>query len=212
MLIAFAGIDGAGKSSQVKTLAERLGETGRSVKVIDKWDVLDPAIHPECRFMVGPLEEVRVCISEMEGPGRALFLFWCIALATTRSMKESHDYFISDGYWMKHAAAELALGCPRGMIEGYIEALPKADLTFYVDLDPALAFDRKGPADVTPYECGCDPEMKPEGFMRHQTNIRSILKEWAARDGWTSINGTADRESISAEILMHVLEHSGHGR
>jgi dTMP kinase len=212
MLIAFAGIDGAGKSTQAKTLARRLAEAGRSVKVIDKWDVLDPRIHPECRFIDSRLEEVRVCISEMEGPGRALFLFWCIALATTRSMKESHDYFISDGYWMKHAAAELAMGCPRAMIDGYVEALPPADLTFYFDLEPGLAYERKGAADVTPYECGCDPEMKPEGFIRHQAGIRTILKDWAARDGWVSIDATRDRDTIGQDITAHVLKDSGRVR
>ncbi len=209
MLIAFAGIDGAGKSTQAKALAHLLREQGKSVKVIDKWDILDPAIHPECRFIHSRLEEVRICISEMEGPGRALFLFWCIALTTTRCMKESHDYFISDGYWMKHAAAELAMGCPRAMIEGYIEALPKADITLYFDLDPAIAYDRKGPGDVTPYECGCDPEMKQDGFIRHQIAIRTILTEWAARDDWTTIDSRRDPDSIAAEIAGIVLRDSG---
>ena len=208
MLIAFAGNDGAGKSTQTKALARLLKESGKSVKVIDKWDVIDPAIHPECRFIDSTLEEVRVCISEMEGPGRALFLFWCIALTTTRSLKEPYDYFISDGYWMKHAAAETAMGNSRAMIEGYVEAMPKPDITFYFDVDPAIALERKGADDVTPYECGCNPEMKPEQFIAHQQRVRSVLKEWATRDGWITIDTMQDPEAIARQIADIVLERA----
>jgi dTMP kinase len=209
MLIAFAGLDGAGKSTQTKTLADSLRNRGASVKIIDKWDVLDPGIHPECRFIDSNLEELRVCISEMQGPGRALFLFWCIALSTTRSMAEDHRYFISDGYWMKHAAAEFVMGAARGMIEGYVDALPKADLTFYFDVEPEVALRRKGPTDLTPYECGCDPEMKPERFIAHQTAVRAILKEWAGRDGWITIDAAHDPRIIAEEVVGHVLKARG---
>jgi dTMP kinase len=209
MLIAFAGLDGAGKSTQTKALAQALKGSHHSVKIIDKWDVLDPRIHPECRFIHSNLEEVRVCISEMQGPGRALFLFWCIALSTTRSMAEDYRYFISDGYWMKHAAAELAMGAPRGMIEGYVEAMPKADLTFYFDVEPEVALRRKSGGDLTPYECGCDPELNPERFIAHQTAVRAILKEWAARDGWITIDAGRDPRLIAEEVAGHVLKPRG---
>ncbi len=209
MLIAFAGLDGAGKSTQTKALAKRLGDDGRSVKIIDKWDVLDPTIHPECRFMDSNLEELRVCISEMKGPGRALFLFWCIALTTTRSMTEPYDCFISDGYWMKHAAAELAMGASRAMIEGYVEAMPKADLTLYFDVAPEMALERKIAGDLTPYECGCDPEMRPERFLKHQSAVRAVLRDWAARDGWITIDATRDAGTIAEDVAGHVLATAG---
>ena len=209
MLIAFAGLDGAGKSTQTKALSERLKADGRSVKIIDKWDVLDPRIHPECRFVDSNLEDLRVCISEMKGPGRALFLFWCIALTTTRSMSEPHDYFISDGYWMKHAAAELAMGASRAMIEGYIEAMPRADVTLYFDVEPEIALNRKISHDLTPYECGCDPKMRPERFLKHQTAVRGVLREWAKRDGWITIDATRDARTIAEEVAGHVLAIAG---
>ena len=209
MLIAFAGNDGVGKSTQAKALTRLLEARGKSVKVIDKWDVADPLRHPECRFIQSNREEIRVCISEMEGPGRALFLFWCIALTTTRCLKEPYDYFISDGYWMKHAAAELAMGNAREMIEGYVTAMPKPDITFYFDLDPQIALDRKGPDDVTPYECGCHPEMKPEQFLAHQERVRTVLREWAARDGWIDVDATQDPETIARHIAARVLGTAG---
>ena len=61
------------------------------------------------------------------------------------------------------------MGNSRAMIEGYIEAMPKPDITLYFDVEPAIALERKIADDLTPYECGCNPEMKPEQFLKHQS-------------------------------------------
>src|SRR5438552_1550945 len=115
MLIAFCGCDGSGKSMQVQRIRSWLDRDGYCVDVINKWDILDPVKFPECRFIRTQLDDLRVCIAEMDGAARAMFLFWSISLTLTKPDRDK--IMLADGYWMKHAAAELEYGCSPALIE-----------------------------------------------------------------------------------------------
>lgn len=67
MLIALAGIDGSGKSTQCRHLERLLVSKGLRVKVIDKWEILKEDTFPECRFVKSDLEQLRTYIAQMQG-------------------------------------------------------------------------------------------------------------------------------------------------
>jgi dTMP kinase len=200
MLIALIGADGAGKSTQAAMLRDRLAETGIAVRYFDMWNVLKPELHPECRFVTGDRPVVRTCIAEMEGPGRALFLFWMMALAARRSLADAADIVVADGYWQKHAAAELAYGCPPALIDGVSAAFPRPDLTLFLDVTPEIALARKGSAGLTPYECARDPAMPPEKFLTHQARVRATLASWATSENWARIDAGREPAPVAADI------------
>jgi dTMP kinase len=205
MIIAFAGCDGAGKSTQIADLGRWLGEAGLGVEVIDRWDILDGAKYPECRFLRSSRDEVRVANSEMEGPSRAMFLFWTMSVAAQRiDPRDPARVWLVDGYWMKHAAAELEYGCDPAWIDATVRCFPPADLTLYLDVTPEEALRRK--PELTPYECGRDPGRDPAGFLAHQAKLRRRLLRWAGELGWKTVSSMQAPERVTEEIRTAVSE------
>lgn len=199
MLVAFAGCDGAGKSTQVGRVRQWLEERGWQAEVIDRWDILDPEKFPECRFIRSSREEVRVCNSEMEGLSRAMFLFWTISLTLRKlDLRDPSRVYLSDGYWMKHAVAEIEFGCDPGWIKATVSCLPPADVTLYLDVEPEEALRRK--PYLTPYECARNPTLNPQDFIRHQGRMRGRLRRWADEFGWDVISSGQDAAVVTEQI------------
>lgn len=204
MLVAFAGCDGAGKSTQVRRVGRWLEERGWQVEVVDRWDILDEEKFPECRFIRAPRSEVRVCNSEMEGIGRAMFLFWTISL-TLEKLRRSDParVYLLDGYWMKHAAAEIDYGCDPAWIDATVRCLPPADATFYIDITPEEALRRK--PEVTPYECARNPDLNPQDFISHQSKLRLRLKCWADEYGWEEVSSMQEPAAVTEQIGSSIM-------
>jgi dTMP kinase len=213
MLVAFAGCDGAGKSTQVRRVRQWLEERGWQAEVIDRWDILDLEKFPECRFIRSSREEVRVCNSEMEGLGRAMFLFWTISLTLQKfDLRDPSRVYLSDGYWMKHAVAEIEFGCDPTWVKTTVSCLPPADVTLYLDVEPEEALRRK--PYLTPYECARNPALNPEDFIRHQNRMRGRLRRWADEFGWDVISSEQDAALVTEQIgaiLAGRLQSTGSG-
>lgn len=208
MLVAFAGCDGAGKSTQVERVRRWLEDRGWQAEVVDRWDILDEEKFPECRFIRAPRSVVRVCNSEMEGLGRAMFLFWTISLTLDKiGRRDDSRVYLLDGYWMKHAAAEIEYGCDPSWIEATVRCLPPADVTFYVDIEPEESLRRK--PDVTPYECARNPELNPEDFIRHQTKLRQRLRQWADELGWEQVSSMQEPSLVTEQIGSYIAGRLG---
>jgi thymidylate kinase len=199
MIIAMDGPDGAGKSTQIVRLARWARERGLDCRVVSKWDLFDETAHPEARFLRGTtLEELRVCISEMPTPARAMFLMWLISSAANPDTAPDCDLLVIDGYWMKHAAAELAYGCDPRLVTAAGEAFPPVDAVVYLDVTPEAALARKG-SDLSPYECGRDPACAPRSFLAHQRTVRERLLGWASARGWHVVD-SSDMDAAQAAI------------
>jgi dTMP kinase len=186
MIIAFAGCDGAGKSTQVRNTANWLVKKNYDVRILDKWDILNTSKFGECRFINTELDDLRICIAEMEGMSRALFLFWSIAITLTKDEISSKDKIILlDGYWMKHAASEVIYGCKEDWILKTVEQFPKPELVLYLDSDPYSSLARKH--SLTPYECGRKLNFTDQDFIEHQSKLNMLLKNWSVKYDWTRI-------------------------
>lgn len=198
-MIAFAGCDGAGKTAQVRLLRERLAQRGYATTVLDKWDVLDHERFPECRFIGVELDELKQCMASMPGVSRALMLFWTLAitLARPRADDEAHVYLL-DGYWMKHAAAEIELGCDAAWIHATVRQLPAPALTLYLDVTPEVAAQRKTSFNLM--ECGLRPERGREQFLQHQRRLRGHLGRWCDELGWVRVDAAPPLPEVAAAI------------
>jgi dTMP kinase len=202
-MIAIAGCDGAGKSTLVRSLAAALVDRGFEAEVVDKWDVFDPARYPECAFLAGGPERLKQCVSAMDGVARALFIFWMIALTLKPIRRGAADkVYLLDGYWMKHAAAEILLGCPPEIVLAAVNALPEADLTVFLDVPPATALGRK--QQRSRYECGRGAETSRAAFASHQSKVGALLSEWARERGWARIDSGMSAERVLRTAVQRI--------
>jgi dTMP kinase len=202
-LIAVAGCDGAGKSTLVRNLASALAAQGHDVEVLDKWDIYDAQRYPECAFLGGDQDQLKRGVAAMDGVARALFIFWMISL-TLKPLRTAAagKIHLLDGYWMKHAAAEILLGCPPGVVLAAVDALPEADLTFFLDVAPGTALGRK--PRRSRYECGRDRDGSQAAFASHQAKVGSMLSAWARKRDWIRIDSGMAPEAVLEEALRQI--------
>ncbi len=187
MIVALDGPDGAGKSTQVAQLMAWAHEQGMSARAVGKWELFEPDTVPQARFLRGTdRAELRVCIAEMPSPARMMFLAWMNTMAADRARQATEDLVILDGYWIKHAASELLLGCDSVLVNAVAEAIAPADLVVYVDVTPEEALRRKD-GDITPYECGTDLSCDPRRFLSHQAGMRQVMLDWARNYSWAVV-------------------------
>ncbi len=196
MLIVFLGADGAGKSTQIRTLAEKLIRGGRTVSVIHKADIFDTATHPTCRFIQPSPSVLKDCVVDMNAPSRLLFWTWIAATtASRRELLEPERVVLCDGYWQKHAAAEVALGADPTTVRALGSLFRPADEVVFLDVDPELALQRK--SERTAYECGLDKALSERAFLAHQGRMSAVLRGWAVSEGWLTIDARRPVQEVA---------------
>lgn len=183
-VVAIVGPDGAGKSTVSGLLVERSAAAGIAARRVDRWDIIGNPGYPTASCITATVAETRSCAARMSTTPRLLFLLWAAALSLTDQVdRPDGELLVLDGYWMKHAASEVAYGADPAWVEAVGVGLPAADLVVYLRLDPEIAWQRKEGRPV-PYECGMDMSCARDSFLAHQEVIRTVLDGWARRHGW----------------------------
>jgi thymidylate kinase len=202
VFVALIGGDGAGKTTVVAAARQHLLEQGRPCWVHDRFDLLRDDAVPAARILHGDAAKLRSCASEMPAKARLLFLFWQLSLSLEGAAPSARaaDVVLSDGYWMKHGASEVAHGADPSWVLAVAAGMPAADLVVHLRVDPRLAWDRKR-GEVLPYECGYDPLRSRAAFVAHQRRVQAVLDGWGASEGWVVLDGAAPVE-VSVERLL----------
>jgi thymidylate kinase len=209
-LIAIVGSDGAGKSTVVQAVKAEIARFC-SVSLVDKWDILDHGMFPEYRFLSTDLKTLRTCVAEMRDTNRTLFLFWALQGSLSPERLRQTEVVLLDGYWPKHAAAEIAYSAPPSLLDALISVMPRADLTILLDVDPEVAYARRASDPRTAlvaYECG-QSDCSKAGFIAHQSKIRASLLPWARDHGWTVIDANRPLDAVTADVVGSVTRHIG---
>ncbi|GAA1948820.1 hypothetical protein GCM10009837_87790 [Streptomyces durmitorensis] len=207
MIVAIVGADGAGKTTVTRAVGEALGGLA---SVVDRWDIIDNSAYPFADFIKPDERRVRTCAVRMAPQSRVMFLLWAAVASVTdrQAAADPAEVLLLDGYWMKHAASEIAYGTDPAWVEAVGEGLPAADVVVYLRSDPATAWDRMGERAV-PYECGLDLSCSKQSFLRHQQKIHKVLDSWADRFGWTVVDVHKPLPQVVDTVLEHVRAHEG---
>ncbi|KOT30504.1 thymidylate kinase [Streptomyces caelestis] len=207
MIVSVAGTDGAGKSTVTRLAAERLTRAGVPIERVERWDIVDNPRYPAARLLRPDVPTARTCVADMPAGPRFLFLMWSIDMALVgRAPGNGRDGAVTllDGYWMKHAASEIAYGLDRAWVESVVAGLPPSRTVVYLRLEPEEAWERKVGRDLVPYECAMDPACSRESFLTHQRRILDVLDSWASRFGWREIDAAQALDTVVDHVVTHV--------
>lgn len=109
----------------------------------------------------------------------------------------------------------IARGAVRGMSRDYLHGLYnlalKPDLTFWLNVDPAVAFERefKKSQAVSYWEAGRDMSLSPnlyKSFIRYQTMVRREFEHLAHRHAFIEINGHASVPAVNSELRKGIAK------
>ena len=162
LLISFSGIDGAGKTTQIDDLVSALHEAGLRVRLIDFWDEIatfrrlrEALGHAVLRGEIGvgaPGKPVNRRDKNIQNPFTiSARMFLCLfdaigmnfTLAKIRRARDG-DVIVFDRYLYDQLVnLGLRYRASRLYIRLLLKVIPRPDLAFLIDADPALARARK---------------------------------------------------------------------
>jgi dTMP kinase len=192
MLIAFEGLDQSGKETQAQQLRERLRQTGRKVRLLS---------FPDYGTSIGE-EIARALAGEREyGPDVMQLLF----VANRHERREAILQWLDGGLILlcdRYRASSIAYGEAHGLDPEWLEEiqrfLPSADLTIYLDIEPATAAARKA-HDRDRYERD----------LALLSRVRASYRRQAAHANWVEINGRRSKEEIGEDVFTAVASRLG---
>lgn len=206
LLIAFEGLHGCGKSTQIELLADRLRKDGKIVKTTK--EISGTPIADEIRQLmannIGGILDDPLSLTILIAASRASRV-----KAIILPSLESGDIVLADRY-ESSMVVEQHYG--QGVERATVDALnkiaignTKADLTFLIDLNPKEAFERRKIRSVK-FQPVSFWDSKPESY--HQKSRAAYLELVKTESNWKVLNGMRTVKKIHDEIYMHVTEYT----
>ena len=202
-LICVTGADGAGKTTQIVRLAERLERgAGKKVAVVTVWDLL---LDPETQDLLAFEEPAQVdrYLSILSPTSRALFMFHCLLQALELGKRKGADVLLLNSYWYKYYATEVAHGGDVEVLRRLATVFPPPDRTFYLRLSPEAAAERK--AVLSGYETGFAKPRSKEAFVAFQRPAHDALEALPEELDWTAVDANLDQKE-QTELLLAAID------
>lgn len=192
-IVAFIGLDGAGKSTQIEMLKAAYEARGLSVFVHP-----NPSIQGlSARLDRVAVENGYVDRFEMLGPDTHKVVTAAVkwmAMSSLGTAPEGTDLIIADRYAYCQIAAADALGASnRWLIEGMFRGLPEPTLTLMMDLDPSVSVARVKARD-------------PQEWIDHAflTRMRAAYASLPQASEWAWIDADATAEDVHGSVVAAV--------
>ncbi len=194
-LIAFEGLDGAGKSTQLRRLAAALRASGHAV--IETREPTDGAFGGRIRAMarsgirVAPEEELRWFVEDRREH----------VTAVIRPGLAAGAIVLTDRYFLSTVAYQGARGLDAAQLLADAEAeFPLPDLALLLDIDPERGLDR-----IASRGGVSEPAFEERGFLADVAAVfRALDRPYLAR-----IDGRREPDCVAAEIRTVVQERVG---
>ena len=191
--ICITGLDGSGKSTQAKLLAEVLPNS----RIVSVWDIIQKPEFQDWTIYQNP-PNVTKYVVHLENLSRTLFIFHAFNEAYHKALQSKADYLIFDGYWLKYWAIEAAMGAPLELQNFLQKQYATPDWTFYLQLPVAELLRRKNKLSV--YETANKNDAE-KSFLQIQEKARVVL-EGLLPDNTFYIDGLLPEDKIQDKIKL----------
>ena len=215
MFIVIDGIDGCGKSTQVKLLARRLEDLGRQV-VTSKWK---DSAYVKNLYIGDLLERFQDGTVRIPPEARTFLLAADVSNRLESTIKPAlreKQFVIGDRYIYKIVAQGIARGLRKTWLDGLFAFAPKPDLTILLDIDPSLAAERiTAYREISYYEAGMDVlpgDDRRANFIEFQRRVRDNLRSLADHIGAFVLDAGRPVEMQHEEIAGLVERHPSGAR
>lgn len=187
MLIAIEGLDQSGKATQAERLRDHLREQGTRARLVS---------FPDYGTSIGE-EIARALQGEREYGPEAMQLLY---VANRYERKTDLERWLSGGLAVvcdRYVASSIAYGVAQGLDADWLadiqRFLPRPELTILLDIDPALAAERK--------TAGRD---RYERDLVLLERVRDSYLEQAERSDWLCVDGNRPKDDVAGEIMSIV--------
>ena len=186
LLIAFEGLDQSGKQTQAERLRDRLVDAGRLVRLLS-FPAYDTSIGAEIGKALQGDREYGADVMQL------------LYVANRYEWKPQMERDLERGTVLicdRYLASSVVYGEAQGLDPAWLldmqRYLPQPDLTFLLDIDPAVSAQRKT-ADRDKYE----RDLALLGRVRS-----SYLRQ--VGPGWVHLNANRDREAVAIDVWNSV--------
>ncbi|MGD2249402.1 MAG: dTMP kinase [Candidatus Methanofastidiosia archaeon] len=183
--LSFAGIDGAGKTTQAKNLSHELQKKGFHVVINHQFET---EVGHTCRKI----------LSHTIDPYLRAFLFALDHYAARDkifSMLERYDLVISDRSFYCSIAYLIPRGLSKNWIVSLYQYLPRPDLVILLDIPVKVALKRKPFDDLVP--------VKTINFL---DQVRECYLSLAEKESFIKIDGNLSEKEITQKILKILIQ------
>lgn len=188
-LIVITGIDGAGKTTLIESLSQRLPNS----VIANVWQSFGAN-----QQLFKSKAHVYEYMRSLTPNSRVLFLAHAVRYGIEKAIESTAEIIFIDGYYIKYFGPELALGADPKFVHEIIATFPKVDRVICLDIPIEKALKRKG--EFTDYECGFNSELSAETFLDFQEKVLIERKHFET-DNWLHL----DAELEAKELLKAAL-------
>ena len=187
LLIAFEGLDQSGKQTQAERLRDRTAARGRVTRLLSFPDY-ETAIGGEIGAALHGSRDYAADVMQL------------LYVANRYEMRARLEAWLAGGAVVlcdRYIASSIAYGEAQGLDAAWLadiqRFLPQPDLTILLDIAPEIAVQRKA--------AGRD---RYERDLALLSRVRDSYCRQAAAGGWLHLDGSRDRDAVSADVLTAV--------
>lgn len=212
MFVVIDGIDGCGKSTQVKMLTELYAKLGKTL-VTSKWK---DSAHVEKLFIGDLLKRFQDGTTKIPPEARTFLLAADISNRLESAIKPALGKgltVLGDRYIYKIVAQGEARGLDKAWLDNLFAFAIAPDVKIFLDVDSAVAAERiTAYREISFYEAGMDVMPgtdKKQNFIAFQARVRKNLLKIADQIGALVLDASGPPEAQHAKIVAEIEKSGG---
>lgn len=196
-ILCLTGIDGCGKSTQLRRLAGRLAsERQLKAVILSVWDISRNSRYQSHPF-ISDKAAIYTYLASLHGGARMTFIVHALLESMELLLEEKPDVILADGYWYKYLFSEHLHGLPIEWLMKTVTGFPPPKRVILLDLPPEKSWERK--PLLTPYECGMKKPGK-QTFLSFQTKLRDVLIAYFEQNKLPVIEAHHQEDEVTAGV------------